>query len=79
MKKNNLCNKKIQKIELKEKKSSRKFNAGAKACAENVEKCKERSDLKRNKGKHALKAKCQPAKLPTCKMARPEEFSAPKK
>lgn len=58
--------------------NTKQFNVGVTACAKNVEKCNERSHLKRNKGKHALKASCQPAKLPTSKMARPEEFSAPK-
>lgn len=35
----------MQKLECIEKKSTEKFNVGVQTCAENVEKCKERSNM----------------------------------
>lgn len=40
----------MQKLECIEKKSTEKFNVGVQTCAENVEKCKERSYMTSNNG-----------------------------
>lgn len=60
----------MQTLECIEKKSTEKFNVGVKTCAENVEKCKERSNMTSNKGSMPPKGRPKKAKLPTCKMTR---------
>lgn len=70
--------KEIQNVQFDKKMSSRKFKVGAKACAKNDEKVKERPDPQRNKRLSVPKTRPHPTKLLTCKKQRPEELSPPK-
>lgn len=70
--------KKYKTHSLKEKRT-RKFNIGAKACAQRKQEITKSPDLSWDKERDPPRASCYPTKLPTCKRKRPKEFLASQK
>ena len=68
---------KIQTVQFKEKRGTRKWNGGAKVCALGNEKFKERPDSKWNKESGALRLRT--ANLATVERKQPKKFYGPKK